>query len=320
MSSFGALLWETNDKKMTFIHIFRQETTIADWNGVCEWKQACCRAIATEQNGCWQHVESLQRRTYPPRALLGWLVKEPSFKEAQVCNNACRKCKTLLLIRFITCWNMSKTVEQVQSWPSYFGKDSNIPVKNKHPFAAPVYLRLTSVHIFVSSPGSPLWKFSRQSCSVFVSCSFSWPFPSLSPSPSVPRLLSKKDETNFSASAGDKLLLIIPRFLKGASFFPALPRDQSLDRYVELGGKCQWGFDNDSRYSFLHCYLIKRGASPLPPRCCWGDFDLGDAPWWRRWSWITRTLQTAEHTPPLRGCALPVITCKDPPSHCARSL
>lgn len=107
---------------MTFIHIFRQETTIADWNGVCEWKQACCRAIATEQNGCWQHVESLQRRTYPPRALLGWLVKEPSFKEAQVCNNAYRKCKTLSLIRFITCWNMSKTVEQVQSWPSCFGR------------------------------------------------------------------------------------------------------------------------------------------------------------------------------------------------------
>lgn len=156
MSSSGALLWETNDKKLTFIHIFRQETTIADWNGVCEWKQACCRAIATEQNGCWQHVESLQRRTYPPRALLGWLVKEPSFKEAHVCNNACGKCKTLLLIRFITCWNMSKTVEQVQSWPCCFGEDSNIPVKNKHPFAALFYLRphfcfsywFTSVEVF----------------------------------------------------------------------------------------------------------------------------------------------------------------------------
>lgn len=33
---------------------------------VNEWKPARCRAIATEQNRCWQHVESLQRRTYPP--------------------------------------------------------------------------------------------------------------------------------------------------------------------------------------------------------------------------------------------------------------
>lgn len=26
---------------------------------------------------------------------------------------------------------------------------------------------------------------------------------------------------------------------------------------------------------FLHCYLVKRGASPLPPHRCWGDFWFG---------------------------------------------
>lgn len=205
-----------------------------------------------------------------PWASLGLVVKQPSSREAQVCNGACRKCKTLLLIRFITYWNMSKTVEQVWSWPPRFGKDSNIPMKDK---------RLYAVAGLPGSNISPCLRCSDWFTSLlellevweaelFCFCLLLFFLALLLPlSLSLPLFLTsslKKDETNFSVSAGHKLLLIIPRFLKRASFFSALPLPQrSLNGYAELGGKCQRGFDNDSQYSSLHCYLVKRGAALL---------------------------------------------------------
>lgn len=51
----------------------------------------------------------------------------------------------------------------------------------------------------------------------------------------VPRAL--KDGHNFFASGGDKLLLIIPRFLKRGLYLSPALRDQSLNGYEELRKK-----------------------------------------------------------------------------------
>lgn len=89
--------------------------------------------------------------------------------------------------------------------------------------------------------------------------------PSLSLYSSPP--LKKKMKPIFQSRQEKKLLLIINRFLKRASSFPAPPRDWGLNGCVELGRKCQWGFDNDRRYSSLLCCLVKRDVA-LPPLCC----------------------------------------------------
>lgn len=83
-----------------------------------------------------------------------------------------------------------------------------------------IVAKKSSVFLFFSHLCSSIWKHERYSHSVSVSCSF---FGPSSPSLPLPPFLTssqKKDETNFSVSTGEKLLLIIPRFLRRASFFP----------------------------------------------------------------------------------------------------
>lgn len=179
------------EKSLSFIFSFRQETIIANWNaGVAVWRCEWMKA-STLQSYCHRAEPLLAACGKPaeenvsPWATLGRVVKQPSSREAEVYNGVCRKCKTLLLIRFITCWNLSKTVEQ-------FGPDLLVSVKtNKHPFAvvglpgSNISPRLHCSYRFSSLLESlEVWE-----AELFCFCLllFSWPFPS---PPSLPFLCS----------------------------------------------------------------------------------------------------------------------------------
>lgn len=120
------------EKSLSFIFSDRKqssltETLVSLFGDVTEWKQARCRAIATEQKCFWQHVESLRRRTFlPEHHLEGWWTSH--LPERHRC--------VMAPVGNFNHYNWSD-LSPAEICPSGAGLvlTSNISVMNKHPFA-----------------------------------------------------------------------------------------------------------------------------------------------------------------------------------------